>query len=219
MKARTALVALLVGAILLAGCARPARLDTLWDAPRFALTDEAGQPFSSDALSGKVWLIDFIYTSCPDVCPIYLSAKMKQLQDQILASNLVGQAELVSLTVDPRRDTPAELATYGARFGANPRVWNFLTGPEPVIQDLTQNGFKVGSAVKAEMDTVPARPAPGANTVPASDSRQVIGSYSLVHSSYFLLVDRHGKIRATYDGTEVEADKIFADIQQLLRER
>jgi len=116
---------------------------------------------------------------------------MAQLQQQILAQNLVGKVDLVSITVDPQRDTPAVLQEYGARYGADPRVWHFLTGPDATLQSLLQTGFKVGSVVKAETEG------------------------NLTHSSYFLLVDRQGKVRALYDGTEVDADKMFADLQQL----
>jgi protein SCO1/2 len=99
--------------------------------------------------------------------------------------------DLVSISVDPQRDTPAVLQEYAARYGADPRVWHFLTGPEATLQGLLQTGFKVGSVVKAETDG------------------------NLVHSSYFLLVDRQGKVRALYDGTEVDAAKMFTDLHQL----
>jgi len=183
---------LLLVLLFLAGCARPGTsLDTYWNAPHFQLTDQAAQPFNSSALAGRVWLVDFIYTHCPDICPVYLSPRMAQLQQQILARNLVGKVDLVSITVDPQRDTPAVLQEYGARYGADPRVWHFLTGPDATLQSLLQTGFKVGSVVKAETEG------------------------NLTHSSYFLLVDRQGKVRALYDGTEVDADKMFADLQQL----
>ncbi len=176
----------------LAGCARPGtNLNTYWDAPQFQLTDQAGQPFASSSLAGQVWLVDFIYTHCTDVCPTYLSPRMMQLQQQILEGKLPGKVELISISVDPVRDTPAVLQQYGARYGADPRVWHFLTGPDATVQALLQTGFKVGSVVKAETDG------------------------NLTHSSYFLLIDRQGKVRAIYDGTEVDAAKMFADMRQL----
>lgn len=188
-----------------AGCGSGPRLETLWDAPRFNLTDESGRPFSSDALAGRVWLADFIYTHCPDECPIYLSPKMASLQARIIAANLADQVQLISFTVDPRRDTPAVLADYAAAYGADPRVWRFLTGPDATIGPLLQTGFKVGAAVPADAVTVtPPTPAP---------------AYALIHSAYFLLVDRQGKIRGTYDGEQVPADDMLKGIRQLLNER
>ena len=178
--------------LFLAGCARPGtNLDTYWAAPQFRLTDQAGRPFDSSALAGRVWLVDFIYTNCPDVCPVYLSPRMLQLQHEILAGNLVGRVDLVSISVDPQRDTPEVLQEYAARYGADPRIWHFLTGPDATLKALLQTGFKVGSVVKAETE------------------------HNLTHSSYFLLIDQSGKVRALYDATEVDAAKMFADLQQL----
>jgi protein SCO1 len=220
MRRLGALASLWFVLVLMIGCVpRPSALPVLWDAPQFNLVDASGQPFATTDLAGKVWLIDFIYTNCPDVCPVYLSPKMKTLQDEVLAKNLVGQVELVSLTVDPRRDTPAVLAEYGARFGADPRVWRFLTGPDATIQPLLQTGFKIGSAIKAEEAvTVSAGQDTQAHGQGAASGTPA-GSYTLIHSSYFLLVDGAGKIRANYDGTEVEAAKMFGDMRQLLAQK
>ncbi len=204
-----------LAALLLAGCNpfAPKPLDTLWDAPRFTLTDETGQPFSSDALAGQVWLADFIYTNCPDECPLYLSPKMAQLQRDILSQNLAGKVSLISITVDPRRDTPAVLKDYAARYGADPRVWHFLTGPDSTVQPLLQTGFKVGAALPA--DTVQV----GAGTPEPGASSGTGGSYTLLHSSYFLLVDKQGKVRADYDGVQVAAADMLKGIQELVNER
>lgn len=207
-------VLVLAAVVLISGCSRPTeRLSVLWDAPRFTLIDQAGQAFSSDRLMGQVWLADFIYTYCPDECPLYLSPKMMQTQQQILAKGLVGQVQLVSLTVDPRRDTPAILAEYGARYGADPRIWHFLTGPDATIQGILQDGFKVGSAIQADPVTVSASATGTASQNRAGDS------YTLLHSSTLLLVGRDGKIRATYDGQDVEVQQMVADIQSLLGEK
>ncbi len=203
-------LALVVGLVLVASCTPGPRLDRLWDAPRFTLTDETGRPFNSDALAGRVWLADFIYTNCPDECPLYLSPKMVALQKSILSAGLAGKVALISFTVDPRRDTPAVLADYAARYGADPQVWRFLTGPEATIQPLLQTGFKVGAAVPADSVTVaPATPAAG---------QSGSGGYLLVHSSYFLLVDRQGTIRGTYDGEQISADEMLRGVRQLLAE-
>jgi protein SCO1 len=189
--------------VISAGCAAPgSRLDTLWDAPSFVLTDETGQPFHSDTLAGKVWLIDFIYTNCPDECPIYLSPKMHMLQEQIKGKKLAGKVELISLSVDPKRDTPQVLADYAVRFSADPQIWHFLTGADATIEPLLVNGFKVGSAIMQTPVTV----------TPLGTGE----SYTLLHTPYFLLVDQHGKIRKTYDGTEVAVEQLLADIQQLV---
>src|SRR4051812_49361801 len=89
-------------------------LDKLWTLPDFSLTDQHGQTVTLGELKGKIWVADFVYTTCPGPCPI-LSKKMSDLQ------RLVGsdpEIRLVSLSSDPQADTPAVLAEYAKRFGA-----------------------------------------------------------------------------------------------------
>ena len=96
----------------------------------------------SDVVSDKVVVVSFIYTSCTDVCPM-VSHTLSQLQDQ-LGGLLESQVRLVSLTVDPARDTPAKLKAYSALYGARPG-WQWLTG---AASDVTEalKGFGVYSA-------------------------------------------------------------------------
>ena len=182
------------------------RLGTLWAAPRFSLTTETGQALSSDALAGRVWLVDFIYTTCPDECPLYLSPKMAAFQSKVLGAGLGGQMALVSITVDPQRDTPSVLAEYARRYGADPQIWHFLTGPGPALDDLLQNGFKVGSALKADPVTV-------TPTMPGGAP-----PYTMLHTSTMLLVDRQGMIRSQYDGIDVKVDDLWQDARSLLNQ-
>jgi protein SCO1/2 len=96
--------------------------------PNFQLTDERGEAVRLADLRGKVLAIDFLYTRCPlpDVCP-RLAASFAALQRRFrdrLGQDLV----LLSVTVDPDYDTPAVLADYARRWGADPRGWRFLTG-------------------------------------------------------------------------------------------
>jgi protein SCO1/2 len=215
-------------AALLAGCssilpaARPA---VLWDAPTFTLTDSAGQSFSSTDLSGRVWMVDFMYTHCTDICPTYLSPKMQALQERILKDKLGNQAALVTITVDPQRDTPAVLADYAHHFAADPSVWHFLTGPKPTTDTLMQTGFKVGSAINAETVTVTTT-ATLSTTASISGTAQAdppgtagAGNYTLIHTPYFLLVDRQGKVRSTFDATTVSVDQMYAVMRALTAEK
>ena len=118
--------------------ASPAVLGTL---PAFTLTDQRGQPFGTRELAGRVWVADFIFTSCQEACPL-LSQKMAEVGRR--ARKLGPDFHLVSISVDPARDTPARLAEYGARYGANPIAWSFLTGPADAIEAAVEGGFKVG---------------------------------------------------------------------------
>ena len=124
--------------LLLAACAGPAPLPILGRIPDFRLTDQAGQPFDSAALNGKIWVADFIFTTCTGPCP-RMSSLMRQVQ------SLSPDARLVSFTVDPDRDTPPVLATYAKRFHAESGRWFFLTGDRPALDTLARNAFKLGN--------------------------------------------------------------------------
>ena len=159
--------------------------------PHFALTNQDGQSFGSAQLAGKIWIADFIFTTCPGPCPM-ISTRMSELQRPLEKSDV----HLVSVTVDPEKDTPAVLREYSERLHAQPGRWDFLTGAREEIYDLSRNGFKLGIADGA-----------GENGTP-------------VHSTRMILVDRRGTIRGYYDGLEPDTvTKLLADTSHLLREQ
>lgn len=98
----------------------------------FQLTDSAGRPFHSDTLRGKIWVLDFIYTTCQAACP-RMSAEMQRVQNVVSADDSV---RLVSITVDPDHDTPEVLAAFARRYKADPGKWLFLTGDRTLIRQL-----------------------------------------------------------------------------------
>ena len=112
-------------ALALMGCAAHADLPSLGAISDFTLTDQTGASFASKPmLKGRVWVANFMFTNCPGPCP-RMSSQMHQVQ-----TALAGQdVRLVSMTVDPDRDTPQQLAKYAAFYSAQPGVWYFLTGP------------------------------------------------------------------------------------------
>lgn len=159
--------------------------------PTFQLTNQNGQPFGSEQLQGKIWIADFVFTSCPGPCPM-ISSRMSELQRPLENSDV----HLVSFTVDPKTDTPAVLREYGERLHARPGRWDFLTGPETTLYPLIRNGFKLG----------------------ISDGADEMGTP--VHSTRVVLVDRHDTIRGYYDILEPDAvTKLLADTTHLLREQ
>jgi len=106
-------------------------------APPFSLTERSGKTITNHDLEGKIYVDDFIFTTCPGPCPI-ISANMAKLQQKLAGDSNV---QLVSFTVDPQDDTPAVLAAYANHLGADPQKWSFLTGPKEQVYDLIQNGF------------------------------------------------------------------------------
>jgi protein SCO1/2 len=115
-------------------------LEVLGDIPQFELVAQNGQPFHSQVLAGKIWVADFIYTTCPGPCP-RMTSQMREVQDAVLK---VPNVRFVSFTVDPANDTPPVLAAYAKTHGASPSMWYFLTGPAPTLQILDRDAFKLG---------------------------------------------------------------------------
>ena len=159
--------------------------------PPFQLTNQDGKPFGSSDLAGKIWIADFVFTSCPGPCPI-ISNRMSELQKPLEKTDV----HLVSFTVDPQTDTPAVLRNYAEKLNAKPDRWDFLTGSKPAIYDLCQKGFKLAVADGSENSGMP------------------------IHSTRMVLVDRRGQIRGYYDALSADGiTKILADANHLMREQ
>lgn len=109
--------------------------------PEFVLTDQHGNQFSREDLLGKVWVADFIFTTCAGPCPI-MTSQFTELQDRFSEN---PDFRLLSISVNPEYDTPAVLKEYGDRYSADHSRWSFLTGAREDIHDLAVNGFHVGS--------------------------------------------------------------------------
>jgi cytochrome oxidase Cu insertion factor (SCO1/SenC/PrrC family) len=172
--------------------AAPPILGTL---PAFSLTDQRGQAFGTRELAGKVWVADFIFTACQEACPL-LSERMKQVGHR--ARNLGPDFHLVSISVDPERDTPEKLAAYATRYGANPLAWSFLTGPADAIEAAVVGGFKVGMGKEKQ-------PAPG-NGEPAGNGE----FWQIFHGENLVLVDRQLHIRGYFQATPEGLDLLMA---------
>lgn len=127
--------------IVVAACTRTARLPVYGQVPDFQLTSQTGAPFNRQALDGKVWVADFIYTHCPGPCP-RMSAMMRRVQTAVV--ELPG-VRLVSFSVDPVRDTPQVLAEYAIRYHAQPGLWFFLTGDRKTLDALDRRAFMLGN--------------------------------------------------------------------------
>src|SRR5262249_61548756 len=96
--------------------------------PPFSLTERHGTTVSAGDLAGRVWVADFVFTRCPDICPV-LSTRMASLQETLNGKLAAGDVpvRLVSISVDPLRDTPEALAAYADHYHAGPDRL-FLTG-------------------------------------------------------------------------------------------
>lgn len=125
----------------LVGCTSSSPLPSYGLIPFFTLTDQSGAEFRSvEALHGKVWIADFIFTHCAGPCPM-MTSRMRKLQDAIEGESGI---RLISFTVDPARDTPEVLADYARQFKAHEGQWFFLTGTQDALNQLSRHAFKLG---------------------------------------------------------------------------
>ena len=128
--------------VVLAGChGRVSDLPVYGEVPPFQLTDQNGHTFDSRALTGRVWVADFMFTSCPGPCP-RMTSQMHEVQEATLKLDNVRE---VSFTVDPARDTPQVLAEYAKVHHAEPGSWYFLTGAQAALHHLGRDVFKLNN--------------------------------------------------------------------------
>ncbi len=120
-------------------------LPELGTIPSFVLTNQNGQPFGSAQLQGKIWIADFVYTTCPGPCPM-ISSRMGELQKPLRDTSV----RLVSFSVDPAHDTPEVLRGYAEKLNAQPDRWEFLTGDKGTIYRLSRDGFKLAAGAAAD---------------------------------------------------------------------
>ena len=118
----------------------PPNLPVIGTIPEFSFTDSKGNEINRQDLDGKVWVADFIFTTCTMACPV-LTGNMNIVHKEFKNNDNV---RIVSISVYPEYDTPEVLSEYASRYDANTDRWHFLTGPEQSVKDIILNGFKIG---------------------------------------------------------------------------
>ena len=173
---------------LLSSCTDPAsKLPNDGSVPDFTMTDSHGRPFNRKMMSGTVWIVDFIYTNCPAACP-RMTSKMHRIAQELQGDDNVG---LLSISVDPDRDTPAVLNQFANRYGGATAKWHFLTGTPPTVHRLAYTTFHVGD---------------------------LIGK--MEHSTEFILVDKNGNIRGYYSTFDADGvQMLLKDVNALRNTR
>jgi len=138
MKRYLALALVVAGVT--AGCSLRSALPIYGKVPEFTLVRENGNEFTAGGVAGKVWVADFIFTTCHGPCP-RMTSQMKQVADAFQKAPDVG---FVSFTVDPENDKPEVLAEYALRFKADTARWAFVTGSKEELQKLAKDTFYLG---------------------------------------------------------------------------
>ncbi len=157
----------------------------------YTFTDQQNRQIDQEQFQGKIYVADFFFTSCPTICPI-MKSQMLRIYEKFKDDD---QILLLSHSIDPEHDTVEVLSDYGARLGIEADGWHLVTGAKEEIYDTA---LRYGLAAMEDKN------APG----------------GFIHSGSFTLVDRQGKIRGYYKGTEEEAvDRLIKDIGRLLDER
>jgi cytochrome oxidase Cu insertion factor (SCO1/SenC/PrrC family) len=149
-------------------------------APAYTLVDQDGRPLRLDRISGKVTVLSFVFSRCPDetVCPA-ISGKFAYLQSHLDPRYF----HLVEVTLDPVYDSPAVLSAYGRRFDANPRIWSLVTGEPSEVKDVI-DAFGVASIAN--------------------------GSASYIHNVRLVLIDRHGIVHDVVQTADWNPDDVVA---------
>jgi protein SCO1 len=162
-------------------------LPVIGPAPNFSLTSQDGKPVALADLRGKVVAVTFIYTECPDICPM-LTQKMVQVQDE-LGADFGKKIAFVSISLDPEHDTPEVLKDYAQFWGAKPEGWSFLTGSLDAVRDVTR---RYGVFFSKKEDG------------------------SVEHSQLTTLVDADGRMRVQYLGARFDPEEFRRDLMSLV---
>ena len=169
--------------------------------PEFKLTNQDNKSISDKDYLGKVYVVEFFFSTCPTICP-KMNQSMLQLQEEFYGNPNFG---IASITIDPAKDTPQVLKEHANLLGVKHYNWHFLTGDKEYIYSLANKGFNLY----------------------AGENNKVAGGFE--HSGLFALVDKNGKIRCRkdaqgnpilyYDGLEASGvEAIKEDIKKLLDE-
>ncbi len=176
-------------------------LITIGKVPPFEFTNQDGKLITNSFYDGKVWVVEFFFTTCPTICP-KMNENMLKIQNEFYGNLDFG---IASFSINPKYDTPQILKEYAEKHGATSKNWNFLTGEQDKIYGLANTGF----------------------TLYAGENSNAEGGFE--HSGMFALVDKQGNIRsrldeygnpiAFYDGLDQKGvQQIKEDIKILLKE-
>lgn len=167
-------------------------VDTIYQSiPNFSFLNQDGVVINSNSLNNKIYVADFFFTSCPSICPI-MKKQMLRVYDKFKGNE---EVKFLSHTIDPKHDSISVLKNFSNKLGVNSKQWYFLYGKKEVIYNLAKTAYMSTSFED--------KAAPG----------------GIVHSGYFLLVDKNKRIRGAYDGTdEGQVSQLIDDMQILLNE-
>ncbi len=165
--------------------------------PDITLQSHDGDEFKFSQAKGKVLVVSYIFTNCPDICHT-IGAKLNVFKDELKKDGLEDKVFFVSITIDPERDTKEALKHHAEMMNLDLTNWVFLTGDEESVKST----IKVAGieAFKGPIEYSPeGKP-----------------SYTIAHLDRISLVDKEGRIRKHYKGTTFDMDELLGDMKSLL---
>lgn len=159
------------------------------------LTQDSIEVTFPDFLNGHYVVIGYIFTNCPDICPLTTN-NMRRIQERVKEEG-IPNVRFISLSFDPEVDRPNVLKKYAELRKLDERNWTFLTGEKPTIDSLIkQVGFL---AIPSDSTT--------------TNSGEKI--YYYVHTDRISVIDSQGKIRKNYRGSDIDLEEVVSDIKYL----
>ena len=153
----------------------------------FELTNQNGQKITQEFYSNKIYVADFFFTTCQDICPI-MTKNMYRLQEELKDDNDIL---FLSHTVIPEVDTVQQLKKYAVENNVDDSKWNLVTGEKKQIYDLARKSYLAVEDAK-------------------------YGKFDMIHTENFILIDKQRQIRGFYDGTnDDEIEQLIYDIEIL----
>ena len=193
-------------------------------APDFVLTDQFGDPFSLADARGRVAALSFLFTNCPDVCPV-VTTQLKRLYDDL--GEDADSVAFVTVSVDPERDDPQAAMRYLERWGVSDE-WRYLTGDRAALERIWA-AYHI-SPVIDDADAAARISSPQADVAAASSSSapkpsgaidalrsEIAERYSILHSAPVYLIDRKGTRRIVFT-PPLDTTEMASDIRALLGE-
>ncbi len=160
------------------------------EAPNFSLQDADGKTVSLSDLRGKVVVLNFIYTSCPDICPLH-AERIAEIQAMINSSPMRDLVRFVTITTDPKTDTPEVMGEYGAARGLDPSNWMFLTSGPTRLEDTRALVERFGHKFSPD------------------------GKGYQLHSVVTHIIDREGRWRANFHGLKFQPTNLVVFVNAL----
>ena len=171
------------------------------------MVNQNGDTVKLDDLKGKVLVVGYIYTHCPDICP-FITSNMKKIQKLVNADpSLRSRVLFVSISFDPRRDKPEVLKEYATLYRVDTSNWIFLTGDRDVIDSLMKD---LGIVVEVGPMDVEVR----TDTVGGKVVVDTVYSYEIVHTDRIHVVDPNGNIVDYYKGSAADPEKVLKAVKR-----